>query len=277
MVGRVSESLIRNSCMSISKEGEYLRVVWSKSIPIKGFEKVGEEKDCKEKSDGRFESSIARTRSTVRQYARCNEWNYFVTLTISPDKWDRFDLKEFYKSFGKYLSNINQRRKDGKKLLYMLIPEQHKNGAWHFHGLMKDIPENVMGVNLNGYTDWPALREKYGFCSFSPIRDHEAVSLYITKYITKEALKTELPKGYKFILASNGLKKAKPLRKIYGVAINLCKGIFEFDYVSEDGNTAIYTIKPTKDIEDKFLSDIDILFSKEAQKKCMCSISDLSM
>lgn len=269
MISAVSESLVRNSCLSVSKEGENLRVVWSKSIPLKGFEKVGaDEKKETESNDGRFDSSISRTRSVVRQYAFCNEWDYFVTLTISPNMWDRFDLKEFYKSFGKYLSNINQRRKDGQKLLYMLIPEQHKNGAWHFHGLMKNIPPEKMGVNKNGYTDWPEVSKKYGYCSFSPIRDHEAVSLYITKYITKDALKTELPKGYKFVLASNGLKKAKKLRKFYGVAMNSALSVIgaqEWSWVSEDGNTAIFTFKPTKDIEDKFLSDLDILFIKEAQ------------
>lgn len=171
MIGRVSQEIVRSSCLSVSKEGEYYRVVWSKSIPQSGWELCNEcvtenkNKNTVE-NNSRFESSISRTKSLVRQYARCNDWDYFVTLTISPENWDRFDLKEFYKSFGKYLNNKNNRRKDGEKLVYMLIPEQHKNGAWHFHGLMKGIPKEDMGVNKNGYWDWPAVSKNTVFVPF---------------------------------------------------------------------------------------------------------------
>lgn len=284
MIQAVSENLTRNSCLSVSKEGDFLRVVWSKSVPLKGFEKAESKKDKKEKteSNGRFDESISRTRSTVRQYARCNEWDYFVTITISPDKFDRFDLSGFYKVFSKYIANINQRRDDGEKLLYMFIPEQHDNGAWHFHGLVKGIPKGMLerleiGMKMSKkqaervyagdkiYVSKP-IEKRFGYNEFDPIKSHEAVSLYITKYVTKDALKTELPKGYRFVLCSCGLKKAKLLRRFYGATMNALPNGVNYNWVSEDGNTAILTIKPTKDIEDKFLNDLDILFQREENK-----------
>lgn len=268
MINAVGEYCVRDSCLSVSKEGDFLRVVWTRTSLKPGFEKVDKKKN-KEKGNGnaRLEESLARTRSIVRQYARCNSWDYFVTLTINPELWDRFDLRTFYKSMSKYFNNLNQRRKDNDKLLYMLIPEQHKDGAWHFHGLMKGIPKEQVIVNENGYLDWPELKKRYGFCSLSPIRDHEAVSLYITKYVTKDALKTELPKGYRFIVASTGLKKGKKLRIIYGVALNALKDFIKFDYISKDDDIAILTIKPSKALEDKFLDDLDWLFNNKKERK----------
>lgn len=248
----ISENCIRDSCLSVSIEGQKVRIVWSKSLRKGGFESVYSSSDsnCRVDDSCRFDSSISRTKSLIRQYSACNDWDYFCTFTINPALWDSFDLHDFYKSFGQYIQNVNKRRTDGFKLLYMLIPEQHKSGAWHFHGLMVNIPQDQLTINNNGYLDWVNLRDKFGFCSLSPIRDHEAISLYVQKYITKETLKTELPKGARFILASHGLKKAKVHRRYWGLAFNAVKSnLGEFDYKND--NCAILTC-PLES-----LSDID--------------------
>lgn len=270
MINAVGEYCVRDTCLSVTKEGDFIRVTWTKSAFVSGYEKANKKKDIKFDYEGDFaksDSSLARTRSIVREYARCNNWEYFCTFTISPDKFDRFDLSGFYKSFSKYINNLNSRRQDNAKLLYMLIPEQHENGSWHFHGLMTGIPDDQLQVNENGYLDWPKLRNKFGFCSLSPVRDHEAVIKYIQKYITKDFLKTEIQRNYRFVLASTGLKKGIKLRKIYGLALDKLKNYVKFDYISKEGDIAICTIKPSGMYEDKFLADLDELFIAEKQKE----------
>ena len=273
MICSVSESCVRDTLLTVSKEGGCYRVSWSSSARKNGF--VESDNTFRKKSRKHFDklcsrsdSSIVRTRSIVRQYARCNEWDYFVTFTINPSLWDSFDLRTFYKSFSSYFNNLNYRRKDCKKLIYVLIPEQHKSGAWHFHGLMSGIPESHLEYNKNGYLDYPKLRDKFGFCSLSPIRDHEAVALYITKYITKDALQSDIPRGYRFILASHGLKKAKKLRQVYGLSFNILKKYLgDFDYKTDD--FAVLTFYPLGEgvDEEKWLHDIDDIISKVQEEQ----------
>lgn len=235
----LSEQCIRDTCLTVTREGDVLRVVWSKSLRIKGFEPVEESFTSPDSSlssafDDRFYSSISRTRSLVRQYAACNDWDYFCTFTINPALFDSFDLSGFYKSFGQYIQNVNKRRKDSGRLLYMLIPEHHKSGAWHFHGLMVGIPEHFLSINSNGFLDWPVLRDKFGFCSFSPVRDHKAIALYMTKYITKDIFDLDLKKGARILLCSHGLKKGTLLARVYGVSFKALKSkLCDFDFQNE--------------------------------------------
>lgn len=271
MINSVGEYCVRDTCLSVTREGDFLRVTWTRSSFISGYEKSKKDKEVKYDYEGDFaksSSSLSRTRSIVREYCRCNSWEYFCTFTINPEKFDRFDLSGFYKSFSKYINNLNSRRKDNEKLLYMLVPEQHDNGAWHFHGLMTGIPDDQLQVNENGYLDWPKLRNKFGFCSLSPVKDHEAVTKYIQKYVTKSMLLTQVPKNYRFVLASTGLKKGIKIRKLYGLALDALKDYIKFDYISKEGDCAILTIKPNKSYEEKFLNDLDIIFqeSKEMEE-----------
>ena len=70
----------------------------------------------------------------------CNPWEYFVTLTIDPAKYDRYNLKEFHKHNAQFVRDYN--KKHGAKIKYLIIPEQHKDGAWHEHGLFLGIPQS---------------------------------------------------------------------------------------------------------------------------------------
>ena len=60
---------------------------------------------------------------------------------------DRYDLDEFIRKLGVYIRN--NRRLKGSKIQYLLIPEQHKDGAYHMHGLIKGInPEELVKFKL---------------------------------------------------------------------------------------------------------------------------------
>lgn len=83
--------------------------------------------------------SVRRARKAVQDLARSNDWTYFVTLTLDAAKVDRYEPVEVLRHLRHWLGN-NVRRKG---LRYVLVPEHHKDGALHFHGLFNDALEAV--------------------------------------------------------------------------------------------------------------------------------------
>lgn len=76
-----------------------------------------------------------RAMSKLKDYVLCNPFEYFVTLTLSPDKIDRTDYSAVIHKLNKWLDNAVQRR----QLQYVLVPEYHKDRrAIHFHGLINN-------------------------------------------------------------------------------------------------------------------------------------------
>lgn len=153
-------------------------------------------------NEEKLPQNVRRGKSMVFELAICNPWEYFVTLTFSPEKVaDRYDLNACMKSFHKWLNNYNSRH-PGAKVQYLLIPERHKDGAWHFHGFMSGIPaDGLRAFTLkeklprairkelkkgHDILQWTDYDKKFGYCTLSPIRNKLAVSKYATKYITKE-------------------------------------------------------------------------------------------
>ncbi len=151
--------------------------------------------------------SLRRTKEQIYKYAKSNEWTHFFTLTFDPQKVDRYDYKDCTKHLSKFLNLLRMQNNDIK---YIFVPERHKDGAYHFHGIVgnapnlkiepsgvyslgkytfkqENIPENLKNelgsklkqiYNLKNY--------KYGFSDVSLVEDTKRVSSYITKYITKD-------------------------------------------------------------------------------------------
>ena len=82
---------------------------------------------------------MRRARGKLRRLALANEFRWFVTLTIDPQKCDSFDGAAVVKKLNAWCSNMVQR----KGLRYILVPERHKDGALHFHGFFNDALEAV--------------------------------------------------------------------------------------------------------------------------------------
>lgn len=163
------------------------------------------EKVEKDAGGERLENNIIRARSTVQELALCNPWDYFVTLTLSPEKYDRYNLGQYQRDLSQWLRN--QRRLHGGAVRYLLIPEQHKDGAWHMHGLLYGVPRERLARNANGFLEWSAYARKFGFMGLGMIRDPVAVSRYITKYITKDFGGAVKESGAHLYYASQGLKR----------------------------------------------------------------------
>ena len=155
---------------------------------------------------GRFLSSVVRARSRVRELAMCQHWEYFATLTLDETKQDRFDIADYIKKLGYWIQNYN--KKYGVKLQYLIIPEQHKNGAWHAHGLLRGVAPDSLCKNEHGYLDLPYYRNRFGYISLGRVKSHERCASYITKYISKDVKSTSdhMKKGAHLFYASRGLK-----------------------------------------------------------------------
>lgn len=139
--------------------------------------------------------SYGRARNNLFDLLTCTlDFNCFVTLTCSPEKVDRHDYKEIVRQLGVWLDN--RVRRNG--LVYALVPELHKDGAVHFHGLMNF--EKLRTVRaINPYTGEEMVDDKdrpiynivdykLGFTTVIPLSGQNAriaTALYCFKYITK--------------------------------------------------------------------------------------------
>lgn len=164
----------------------------------------------------RFMSSIIRARSRVHELALCQQWDYFITLTLDKKKQDRYDIAAYVKALGNWIQNYN--KKYNCKLQYLIIPEQHENGAWHAHGLMRGVAPESLCPNEHNYLDMPYYRNRFGYISLGRVKSHERCASYITKYISKDVKSTSehMKKGAHLFYASRGLKS----KEILWVATN---------------------------------------------------------
>ena len=145
--------------------------------------------------------SIKRTKKKVYDYAKSNEWEWFVTFTFSPDKVNRYDYDECTKYLSKWFNNL---KRSSPALSYLVVPEQHKDGAYHFHGLFSGINERqIVWTGKYVVRRVRGLRSKFvrtkekiykigsyklGWMTATKVREMEKVTSYITKYITKDML-----------------------------------------------------------------------------------------
>ncbi len=147
-------------------------------------------------------SSLNRTVNKIYEYARSNDWEYFVTLTFN-NNIDRYDYQDCSKCMMKFLNNTKKTNPDMK---YIIVPELHKDGAYHFHGIFSNIPNVAMvdsGVYSFGKYTWKKEtiptnlldkcrliynmgRYNYGYSDIQKVEDSKKTANYICKYITKE-------------------------------------------------------------------------------------------
>lgn len=162
------------------------------SIQIRKYSKplmLGDKKDNTKSNSPNDEQnewrSATRTKQMIYQYARCGIWEWFITLTLS-NNVDRYNYDECNKLVRQWLNN--QKKRFAPDLKYLIVPEQHKDGAWHFHGLLANT--GSMKFVDSGHKDkgdiiYNMTAYKYGFTTATKVKDVERVSNYIGKYITK--------------------------------------------------------------------------------------------
>lgn len=242
--------------VNILKYGDEYKVTYINRCVNEDGRYFGKDEKTNEIINDRWLSSISRSKSTVMELALCNEWKYFVTLTLDKNKYDRFNLKKFQKDLSQWVRNY--RRLYDADIQYLLIPEMHHDGAWHMHGLMNGIPDNQLFIFELGkhpidlvyseYRRWGNYERKFGFNSVAPVHNHSAVSRYITKYISKAFYDVPRDSGVNLYFCTQGLNRAV---KVYSGCspVLLTDTDFENEFVSSkwiDYNTAVEIIGELK-------------------------------
>lgn len=165
------------------------------------------EKEIAEKKAHTMISSKNRTINKIYEIARANMWEYFITLTFDPKKIDRFDYDVCVDALKKWLNNMKHNY--APDLKYLIVPELHKDGAYHFHGLIGNTG-SIQFVDSGVRTRYHEViynieNYKLGFTTATKVKDSNKASGYLTKYITKDLCATT--KGKKRYWQSYNLDK----------------------------------------------------------------------
>lgn len=165
------------------------------------------------------ESSRARARRSVRDIVLCNSFDHFFTWTLDGSRIDRYDADVIKVKLSDFLKNAVRR----KNFAYVLIPEFHKDGAIHFHGLCKmgdfrlerasDPHTGKELCSASGRPIYNMPEWKLGFSTCIPLdENYERTCNYIVKYITKDSQKI----FGKWYLSSRNLVKRPEIELVDG-------------------------------------------------------------
>lgn len=210
-------------------------------------EENDEEKDYLEKS-------INRTKTKMSDYVLCNNFTHFVTFTFDPsnskvkNEENRKDLRKMSKLLMTWINSeqINHFRLHGHRFKYLIVPERHKNNAWHFHAIFEDYKNDIQDFysSKNKYLTVDEIRSKnkkpknqrgflprytLGRSEIAPIKDKTKMSNYIKKYITKDLINEKYKKRY---WCSKNLKKPEIIENIVESSTTISKEYLlkEYDY-----------------------------------------------
>lgn len=166
-----------------------------------------------------LQKSINRTKTKISDYVLCNNFTHFATFTFDPknskvkNENNRHDFQKMSSLLKNWLKTeqLNHFRHHGHKFKYLIVPERHKNGAWHFHALLENYKNEIANfyTRKNNYITVSELkskkkdknrkfivRYKLGRSEIAPIKDKTKMSSYIKKYITKELIQDKNAKRY---------------------------------------------------------------------------------
>lgn len=147
-------------------------------------------------------NNLVRAKNTINDIALANDFKYFFTLTFNPS-YDRYELYNLLRLFRNHLRVL--RDNSNKSIKYLIVPEQHKDGAWHFHGFFSDDIEDFIYFNEYGYRTIRNLNN-LGYINIDIIQDKLRVSSYVTKYVSKN-LGSGIHKFRNSYFCSTGLKR----------------------------------------------------------------------
>ena len=183
-----------------------------------------------------LQKSINRTKTKISDYVLCNNFTHFVTFTFDPsnskvkNEENRKDLRKMSKLLMTWINSeqINHFRLHGQRFKYLIVPERHKNGAWHFHAVFQGYKNEIEDFysSKNKYLTVDEIRSKnkkpknqrgflprytLGRSEIAPVKDKFRMSSYIKKYITKELINEKYKKRY---WASRNLKLPEIIENI---------------------------------------------------------------
>ena len=199
-------------------KGESIESADAGAASIKALDPIQEEMERQHKKY----QNMRRTKNIVNDYALSNDFDYFITLTFGEER------DNDKRCFDRLTNWLKYMRKKYGKFRYIIIPERHKTGEIHFHGLIGDFKGNMIEspvtykkklkkkkgekqkfeeITVYNIEDW-----RYGFTTATKVSDKYKVANYITKYITKNMHET-VEFNKKKYWSSHGLQK--PVESYY--------------------------------------------------------------
>lgn len=139
--------------------------------------------------------SMRRARAKLRRLALANDFQYFVTLTLDASKIDRYDGQAVVIALSRWADNMVRRC----GLRYILVPELHKDGAFHFHGFLSGDGLKVVDswVKWDNRTVFNLPQWGFGFSTAQELYgDYHAAVGYCCKYIGKQDGQRPLGRWY---------------------------------------------------------------------------------
>lgn len=180
-------------------------------------------------NEEKLANNITRARNKILEYVLCNDFVYFVTLTLDSEKYDRYNLAKFIKDLQIFIKNYRVRNNCDIK--YLFIPESHADGAWHMHGFIMGLPSDHLSCfELHGEKKlppyivkklengeplyyWGFYERRFGYNIFEVIRNKKASVLYMCKYLTKDISHNVKELGNHLYYCSQGLNKAEIVKQ----------------------------------------------------------------
>ena len=221
------------------------------------------EQELQDKKDRSLQSSLNRSKRMIYDYGRSNVWEWFITFTFA--RVDAFTAENFCEcseKVRKWFKNVRQRY--CPDIRYLIVPEQHEDGAWHFHAMVSNCDELTFDIAVNNQryrkdkktkeillnekgqpipnkyfgqylrTSYPDgdfiynIRQyKNGFTTATKITDTQKTVSYVVKYITKELC--ECTFGKRRYLPSMNLELPS-VKYITGMADRLDELISRIEY-----------------------------------------------
>lgn len=262
-----------------NKKIKVIRMNWLRTAGVEDDEEYRAPKGSVH--DSKLEKNIQRAKNNIFEYAYCNPWDWFFTGTLDPQKYDRTNLDKFHKDLTQWLRDYGKQH--NVQIKFLLVPEQHSDGiSWHIHGFLRGLPKehlkqfvigDVMGKALaekvkkgDVVYNWLPYAKKFGFCDLEPIRNPEAVSKYMTKYINKNLASSVKDLNAHLYYHSRGLKKAEVIKK--GVMATPITPTYENEYCSVAWLD--YSEELLQELSSSFL-DIDYCNTREYRLSSQCS------
>lgn len=207
--------------------------------------------------------SLNRSKNKIFYYSRSNNWEngYFCTLTINPDKYDSFSYEVVSDLVRKFTKNI---REYSNSTYGLFVPELHKSGRFHLHGLIAGIDLEKEGFiidsghTFNGEKIYNFRKAwKYGFSNVTKVKNSEAVEKYVTKYTTKELLNNTLyqHRYFTFGLSEAPIEKYKSRPETLKDLLSIYPEIVSFCNTDGLYNRVTYIELKKSKLTDQFISE----------------------
>ena len=174
-----SQKIFKSENWELSKKEKAFKV------ELEETEETEEAEETKKTKKEVRADSVKRAKTSIFDISMLNDFTHFVTWTLDSKLISRYDIAEIKTKLCDFLKNKVKRN----NLKYLVVGEQHKDGAIHFHSLiagdLKLVDSGHKDKKGNIIYNMPAW--KYGFSTAIELYgDRLHTSKYIVKYIQKD-------------------------------------------------------------------------------------------